>query len=362
MKRSKREGYCMLNRRRFLETASGTALLSAMPGNLSALGPTPADHTLQIAPLTLDIGRGVTVQTVAYNGRVPGPTLHLTEGVPVTIDVTNTLAYPEIVHWHGLKVGTIPDGAHEEGSPMIEPGATLRYSFTPRPAGTRWYHTHAMAMDDLSRAAYTGQFGFLFVDGPSATKPQVDHEFDLAIHHWEPSFVPMVETMRAQSANSPQTSGSDVGYKYATLNGKMLGAGEPLRVKRGDRVLLRLLNASATENVVLALPGHTFHILAMDGNPVPQPRSVEVLSLAVAERVDALVEMNAAGRLGPRFHARRRTRQGPRHRDRVRRQHRRARVARPPPGPWDYTQFAATRTARPIPPRPSPSPSAMPAP
>ena len=67
----------------------------------------------------------------------------------------------------------------------------------------------------------------------------------------------------------------------------MLGAGEPIRVKQGQRVLMRLLNASATENVVLALPGHTFKVIAMDGNPVPNPKPVEVLSLAVAERVDA---------------------------------------------------------------------------
>ena len=75
----------------------------------------------------------------------------------------------------------------------------------------------------------------------------------------------------------------------------MLGAGEPIRVKKGERVLMRLLNASATENVVLALPGHRFHVIAMDGNPVPNPTSVEVLSLAVAERVDAIVEMNNPG-------------------------------------------------------------------
>jgi FtsP/CotA-like multicopper oxidase with cupredoxin domain len=75
----------------------------------------------------------------------------------------------------------------------------------------------------------------------------------------------------------------------------MLGAGAPIRVKKGDRVLMRLLNASATENVVLALAEHRFHVIAMDGNPVPNPASVEVLSLAVAERVDAIVEMNSPG-------------------------------------------------------------------
>jgi FtsP/CotA-like multicopper oxidase with cupredoxin domain len=122
-----------------------------------------------------------------------------------------------------------------------------------------------------------------------------DQEIFLAIHHWGPRFVPMVETMRMESANQPLTTGSDVGYQYATVNQHMLGAGEPLRVKAGQRVLMRLLNASATENVVLALPGHTFKVIAMDGNPVPNPVAVEVLSLAVAERVDAVVEMNTPG-------------------------------------------------------------------
>jgi FtsP/CotA-like multicopper oxidase with cupredoxin domain len=122
-----------------------------------------------------------------------------------------------------------------------------------------------------------------------------DQELFLAIHHWEPSFVPMVMDMRAASANQPLTTGSDVGYKYATINSHMLGAGDPIKVKQGQRVLLHLLNASATENVVLALPGHSFKVLAMDGNPVPNPSAVEVLSLAVAERVDAVVEMNNSG-------------------------------------------------------------------
>jgi FtsP/CotA-like multicopper oxidase with cupredoxin domain len=141
---------------------------------------------------------------------------------------------------------------------------------------------------------YNGQFGFLIVEGKSDSGAY-DQEVFLAIHHWEPSFVPMVETMRAASSNHPLTTGSDVGYKYATVNAHMLGAGGPVRVKQGQRVLFRMLNASATENVVLSLPGHTFKVIAMDGNPVPNPATVEVLSLAVAERVDAIVEMNAPG-------------------------------------------------------------------
>jgi len=132
------------------------------------------------------------------------------------------------------------------------------------------------------------------VDG-GASLGDFDQEFYLAIHHWEPRFVPMVMMMQNLSANRPVSTGSDVAYQYATINSHRLGAGEPLRVKKGERVLLHLLNASATDNVVLGLPGHTFKVLAMDGNPVPNPRAVETLSLAVAERVDCLVEMNNPG-------------------------------------------------------------------
>ncbi len=253
-----------------------------------------ADYTLRIAPCKLEISPGVIIETIAYNGQVPGPILRLQEGRPAKIDVFNASGNPDIVHWHGLAIDSMNDGAMEEGSPMIPSGGRVRYSFTPRPSGTRWYHTHARAGSNLSLSTYTGQFGFLMVQGKQAPG-HFDQEIFLAIHHWLPSFVPMAETMQAESANAPSTPGSDVGYQYATINQHRLGAGEPVRVKAGQRVLMHFLNASATENVVLALPGHAFKVIAMDGNPVPNPSSVEVLSLAAAERIDAIVEMNSPG-------------------------------------------------------------------
>jgi len=282
-----------MNRREFL-ASSGFVLADHALSFRGAAEKTKAHHALRIEPCKLEIAPGVMVDTIAYNGQVPGPILRVRENIPVTIDVTNRTANADIVHWHGLAIDSHNDGAMEEGSPMIPAAGALRYQFTPRPAGTRWYHTHTPAGSNLSIGTYTGQFGFLLVEG-HPDPGHYDQEIFVAIHHWEPSFVPMVEKMREASANVPLTSGSDVGYKYATVNQHMLGTGEPIRVKRGQRVLMHLLNASATENVVLALPGHHFQIVAMDGNPVPHPAAVETLSLAVAERVDAIVEMNTPG-------------------------------------------------------------------
>ena len=77
---------------------------------------------LTIQPCTIEISPGVNIKTLAYNGQVPGPMLRLRQGVPVTIDVTNTTGNEDIVHWHGLTTDPLNDGAMEEGSPMIPAG------------------------------------------------------------------------------------------------------------------------------------------------------------------------------------------------------------------------------------------------
>jgi FtsP/CotA-like multicopper oxidase with cupredoxin domain len=89
--------------------------------------------------------------------------------------------------------------------------------------------------------------------------------------------------------------GFEVGYDAFTINGRMLGSGEPIRVKQGERVLFHVLNGSATEIRSLALPGHTFTVVAMDGNPIPKPVTVPGLWLGTAERISAIVEMSHPG-------------------------------------------------------------------
>jgi FtsP/CotA-like multicopper oxidase with cupredoxin domain len=93
----------------------------------------------------------------------------------------------------------------------------------------------------------------------------------------------------------PPDNGLEVLYKSASFNDRMLGHGEPIRVREGERVLFRLLNASPTQNITLALPGHRFTVVALDGNHVPSQQAVDTLFLAPAERVDVIVEMNRPG-------------------------------------------------------------------
>ncbi len=89
--------------------------------------------------------------------------------------------------------------------------------------------------------------------------------------------------------------GLEVAYKAFSINDRALGHGEPIRVKEGQRVMLRILNASATMHRRIAFAGHTFEVIAMDGNPVAIRSKVGALELGPAERIDAIVEMNRPG-------------------------------------------------------------------
>ncbi len=293
-----------MNRRDFVKIAGLGALSAGVARTLPAQEAAKADFTLQIAPVTVELAPTRIISTVGYNGMVPGPMLKMREGVPVTVDVINDTDVPEQVHWHGLFVPAELDGADEEGTPPVPAHGRRRYQFTPRPAGTRWYHTHTMAMNDLHRGSFTGQFGFLIIDG-GKDPGRYDQEVFLALRDWEPFYTREAVDADEQNQRTPQPerpaildtrpNGLEINAALYSINDKMLGAGEPIRVKMGERVLMHLLNASAIENRTIALPGHQFTILALDGNPVPVSKPIDQILIGPGERVDAIVEMTQPG-------------------------------------------------------------------
>ena len=298
---------------------SRTSLASASPfsppASWGALGQpdSRADYALRIAATPIEIAPKRIVSVVTYNGQFPGPLLRFKEGRPATVDIHNDTDTPEQLHWHGQMVPTDVDGAAEEGTPFVPAHGMRRITFTPRPSGLRFYHTHNRAGADLYAGQYSGQVGPVYIE--SGNEPGTyDREVFLVLKEFEPSFsqggdmaqdflVPAVvkelqtsgESAMKASLAKGMPHGYEVGYRYFTINGRMLGHGEPVRVKRGERVLFHVLNGSATEIRSLALPGHSFKVVALDGNPVPRPVEVPVLWLGTAERVSAIVEMNHPG-------------------------------------------------------------------
>jgi FtsP/CotA-like multicopper oxidase with cupredoxin domain len=150
---------------------------------------------------------------------------------------------------------------------------------TPTRPGLYFYHSHVIAAANLDAGLYSGQAGGLLVEHENRPT-HFDREWVVVLKECEP----FIRRTRR---------GCEIGYRSVTLNGRMPGHGVPTRINSGERVLLHLLNASATEPHSLALPGHSFVVIALDGNPVPSPARVTTLQVSPAERISAFVEAPA---------------------------------------------------------------------
>jgi FtsP/CotA-like multicopper oxidase with cupredoxin domain len=94
----------------------------------------PADVTLHIGPVLVDVTKDKTISTIGYNGQVPGPLIRMREGKQVSVQLFNDTDTPEFVHWHGQFIPSEVDGAGEEKSIVVPPRGQVSYQFTPRPA------------------------------------------------------------------------------------------------------------------------------------------------------------------------------------------------------------------------------------
>jgi FtsP/CotA-like multicopper oxidase with cupredoxin domain len=309
------------SRRSFLKAATLTTGAALLP-TTKIFGQAPAgsgdserhaDYTIRIKVSPIEIAPNRIISVTNYNGEFPGPLVRLKDGQPVTVDILNDTDVPEQLHWHGQMVPVDVDGAAEEGTPFIPAHGKRRIKFTPGPAGFRFYHTHNRAGANLAAGQYNGQVGPVYIEGKNEPG-DYDREVFLVLKEFEPTlslggdmpqnFLPPAEVkelkeegeyaMKASLAKG-MPKGYEVGYRSFTINGRMLGHGEPVRVTHGQRVLFHVLNGSATEIRGLALPGHLFRVIALDGNPVPNPAAVPVLWLGTAERISAIVEMNHPG-------------------------------------------------------------------
>lgn len=269
--------------------ALGCGAVGAAPGGLDKssrvfgnqnLADSAQQQTLEILDATIEIAPGRDLRTRTYGGSCPGPLLRVQAGMPLALHVANRSTHPESVHPHGLHLPVELDGTPDEGSVPVPPGEQYTFILVPEQAGTRWYHSHSHSHGEESAGLFTGQQGALIVDERRAAAP-FDQEIVLLTQDWE---------KQLKRAHGDGTRGP-----YHSVNGRALGHGEPIRVRHHQRVLFRIVNGNPEEEVQLALAGHQFEVVALDGNPVPRRRTVPVLRLGAGERVDAFVEMRNPG-------------------------------------------------------------------
>ncbi|MFY9315406.1 MAG: multicopper oxidase family protein [Burkholderiales bacterium] len=281
-------GRPMRARRRFLKGLAGlaSAPLLPLPGS-SARG---AETRLVEARLEPAPARAQLVPSEypasavwAYNGQVPGPTLRLRQGDRLRVQVHNALAEGTTVHWHGVRVPNAMDGVPVITQPSIEPGGGFTYEFTVPDAGTFFYHPHQRSYEQMGR----GLAGALIVE--EREPPKVDRDVVWVLGDWR---LDRDASIRGGFGSFMDVSHNGRVGNTVTINGRVP---EEFRVRAGERVRLRLINAAAARVFALEFRAHRPWVIALDGQPV-EPHEPEggAVVLGPAMRADLILDMTAA--------------------------------------------------------------------
>jgi FtsP/CotA-like multicopper oxidase with cupredoxin domain len=238
------------------------------------------------APLTGPRRRGTAIWS--YGGSVPGPTLRVRQGEPVSIVVENQLDQDTTVHWHGIRLPIGMDGVPGISQPPIRPGEKFIYEFTPPDAGTFWYHPHANTLQQLGR----GLAGALIVEERSPVP--VDRELLWTIMDWR--LRPDGQIADGFGNRMEAAMSGRIG-NTVTING-VVPTEE--RVRAGERVRIRLINAALARIMALRFEGHRPVVVAVDGQPCdPHEPTDGRLLLGPAMRIDVVLDMQ--GKPGQRY-------------------------------------------------------------
>jgi len=315
-----------IDRRQLLRGAAlaggGLALAAWMPAwaqtnSAGLVRPLPTlsgeDITLRIARQTMTID-GRRMRAIGVNGTVPAPLLRLREGQNVRLNVVNDLDEDSSIHWHGLLVPPQFDGVPGVSFPGIKPRSNYLYEFPIRQSGTYWYHSHSGLQEQL------GHYGPIVIDpaGPDPVESDREHVIVLADH----SPLSPSEIFRRIKVDPGHFN-----FQRQTLSGLLAGRDQPLKdrmdwgrmrmdptdvldvtgsaytyiingfgpqdnwtalCRPGERVRLRIINASAMTNFNVRIPGLPLSIVQADGQHV-HPVTVDEFQIGVAETYDAIV-------------------------------------------------------------------------
>ena len=285
-------------------TTAGPASGGELSGN---------DIALTIAQGHFEVGGRSSHHAVMVNGTVPAPLLRLREGQTVRIAVTNQLKEQSSIHWHGLLVPFHMDGVPGVSFPGIDPGETFVYEFPLLHSGTYWYHSHSGMQEAV------GLFGPLVIDPKDPYAQPFEREHVLVLSDWSPMH-PHEQLRRLK------LSGGYFNWRRQTVSGLLAGKDQPLKDRLdwakmrmdptdisdvtgatysyllnghgtaenwtglfapGERVRLRIINASSMTNFNFRIPGLAMTVVAADGNDV-QPVDVDEFQIGIAETYDVI--------------------------------------------------------------------------
>ena len=270
------------------------------------------DLTVGHSPFTVG---GRTGHAITVNGTLPAPLIRLREGQNARLSVTNTLDEDTSIHWHGLLLPFQMDGVPGISFPGIRPRETFVYEFPVIQSGTYWYHSHSNLQEAM------GHYGPIVID-PAGTDPVAyDREHVLVLSDW--SFMHPHEILeklkkspgyfnRQRTTLTGLIDGSDrrsleerrmwgamrmdprdildvngTTYTYL-INGHGPQENWTGLFRPGERVRLRIINASAMSIFNVRIPGLPMTVVNADGENV-RPVETDEFQISVAETYDVIV-------------------------------------------------------------------------
>jgi FtsP/CotA-like multicopper oxidase with cupredoxin domain len=270
--------------------------------------------SLVARPAQVDLG-GTVVDTWAYGDRVPGTAFRASAGDRVRVAFRNDLPEPTSVHWHGLAIRNDMDGVPGLTTEPVPPGGSFDFDFVVPDPGTHWFHPHHGLQLDR------GLYAPFVVDDPD-DPGEYDAEWVLVLDDWTDGLGRSPEQIYAElraggghrmgmggstgmggtgmggmggmgmggMGGSMGMAGGDVAYPQYLVNGRPSSDPDVVSARPGDRLRLRVVNASADTVMDVALGGHALTVTHSDGYPV-SPVVARRLRIGMGERYDATVTL-----------------------------------------------------------------------
>ena len=296
---------------------SAFAAASSAVGNANTLSGESFDLTIDETPVNIT---GQASKATTVNGSVPAPVLRWREGDTVTMRVTNRLAVPTSIHWHGLLLPFNMDGVPGVSFGGIAPGETFTYRFKVNQSGTYWYHSHSGFQEQ------TGLYGPIVVTPRGGERFKADRDYVVMLSDWsddDPQVVMANLKRMSDFYNFNEPTATDfakdaakVGIKQALAKRKMwntqrmsptdlsdvTGSHYTYLINgaspdgnwtglfdKGEKVRLRIINGSSQSIFDVRIPGLKLTVVATDGQDV-EPVTVDEFRIAAAETYDVIVE------------------------------------------------------------------------
>jgi FtsP/CotA-like multicopper oxidase with cupredoxin domain len=304
-----------------------------LPGAVIEPPGAPADHEVEYKEFDIDVRivqheilPGIKVHMFAFNGQVPGPEFHVTEGDWVKVNFTNNTEEMHTIHWHGLFVPYTMDGVPMMTQDPVHPRQTFVYRFQAKPAGTHWYHCHWGTPLHASHAMH-GAFIVHPKEETLKKKYPYTRDYTLMLEAWDVDLareeiggllegMKQVNALMQQGRLDPAThgffrnyaafvqayasgkyvppylqsrsGGSEFHYNFFGINGKSHPAVQHMGIKQGEWVRVRLINASDVSHH-MHLHGHDFWWVAQDGNELPQPWRLNTIHVHPGGTYDIMI-------------------------------------------------------------------------